>query len=297
MGDGPLAKLRPRFTLRTLLVLVTLAAALFGNESYISWKEQQAARAIEKLYGSVTYGHSGPEWLRRIAGEDYLRRVKGVRIHVATVSDAIPHLQRMRRLEHVQIILDTPVRYRFDRPAFDAALPNVRYYLSLANWWINDEWTNSQLAPVMDNLAAERFALLKERCGIVLKTGKGRYRTLLLGGGGPPAPASLAAMVRPIGGGQGPAPMLLLIEGDQLIDSWQVVGDFKAGLRAGVGDLDNDGLMEAGFCYPPGTAPHGAKLLMHDPRSWHAAFEITPTGFEPLFEESSGQDKSLADGQ
>ena len=63
-------RLRPRFTLRTLLVLVTLAAALFGWESYVSWKEERAARAIEKLYGSVKYEHIGPEWLRRFAGDE-----------------------------------------------------------------------------------------------------------------------------------------------------------------------------------------------------------------------------------
>ena len=269
-----------RYSLRTLLVLVTLAAALFGWESYVSWKEERAARAIEKLYGSVEYEYIEHPWLRRFAGNDYLRRVTLARIHVATVSDAIPHLQRMHRLEHVHIVLDTPVRYRFDRPAFEAALPHVEYYISLANWWINDEWTSSQLAGVAEYLAAEEFALLKERCGMVVKTGEGRYRTLLLGGGGP-----------------APAAMLLLIDGDKLIDSCKVVGDPKAGLRAGVGDLDNDGLIEAGFCYPPAKAPHGAKRMMRDPRLWLDAYEITPTGFKSLFKESSGEDNAVADGQ
>ena len=39
-------RLHPRYTLRTLLVLVTLAAALFGWEEYVTWKEERAVRAL-----------------------------------------------------------------------------------------------------------------------------------------------------------------------------------------------------------------------------------------------------------
>lgn len=35
MGDDQLAKFHPRFTLRTLLMLVTAVAALFGYEGYV----------------------------------------------------------------------------------------------------------------------------------------------------------------------------------------------------------------------------------------------------------------------
>ena len=69
----------PRFTLRTLLMLVTATAALFGYEGYVSWKEERAVAAIEPLYGAVEYGHIGPDWLRRFAGEDYLKRVTSAR--------------------------------------------------------------------------------------------------------------------------------------------------------------------------------------------------------------------------
>ena len=94
-------RLRPRFTLRTLLVLVTAAAALFGWEEYVSWKEARAVRAIEKLYGRVEYGHIGPEWLRRFAGEDYLRRVTSASIYPATHDDLIVVFKELRHLHAV----------------------------------------------------------------------------------------------------------------------------------------------------------------------------------------------------
>jgi len=94
-----------QFSLRALLIFVTLAGCGFG---WLGWRirearEQQAAvAAIQKLGGYVTYDYQipysgtyelrteprAPVWLRAVLGDDFFRTVKAVSFYGTSATDS-----------------------------------------------------------------------------------------------------------------------------------------------------------------------------------------------------------------
>ena len=110
-----------RFSLRTLLVLVTVASAGFGWVGYKvrqAQRQKQAVVAIEELGGYVRYDYEfdnhgdwtesaippDPEWLRVLLGVDFLADVFDVEFTAREVTDAdLVHLRGLRELKRLHL--------------------------------------------------------------------------------------------------------------------------------------------------------------------------------------------------
>src|SRR5262249_27598356 len=81
-----------RFSLRSLFVVITILFAWLGMQANRAHQQRSAVAAIEKAGGSVHYDYQydakgqvssaspppGPEWLRKITGDDFFNRVVAV---------------------------------------------------------------------------------------------------------------------------------------------------------------------------------------------------------------------------
>ena len=283
------------------MVLVTLAAALFGYESYVSWKEQRAVREIEKLYGSVKYKHIGPEWLRRFAGEDYLKRVTGAMIHAATTDDILPYLRDLRALTETEVVSGL-AQDELVTSSLEANLPDVNIYLVPwqtrapqmypgTSWLFPTEALSIELAGIFDaprkDSMAVRKALgkMKHSCGgyweLIVRPADKDY--LLLVGGD----FSAGFMPHEVWS------TFFLLRDGQLVD-WKSLNysyrPLRPSLKLVVDDLNGNGITDIGLERTSRTSVQGlpprARKIVNETRLWHEAYEITPTGFKSLFEEN-----------
>src|SRR5262245_13888831 len=99
-----------RFSLRTLLLLVTVACGAFGWLGYkmrLVERQRAAVEAIQKLGGRVYFAHDqgpapGPAWLRKLLGEDFFATVTYVALSEKDISDsALAHLGAFEQLQHL----------------------------------------------------------------------------------------------------------------------------------------------------------------------------------------------------
>lgn len=110
--DSPPLKRRfwPRFTLRVLLVFVTLVGVSLGYWTHRAREQARIVKLIEGGGGMVCYERDGPaapeprsfalEWLAKILSRDYLEGIAAVSIHNR---EAIPNLHKLRGLETLGI--------------------------------------------------------------------------------------------------------------------------------------------------------------------------------------------------
>jgi hypothetical protein len=103
---------RPKFSIRSLLVLVVVAAVpcwWFGMKMRQAERQREAVQAIQEVGGGVSYdyqhtsmmGHPpGPAWLRRLLGDDFFADVRSVYfLNVGDVGDeSLQHLESLRNL-------------------------------------------------------------------------------------------------------------------------------------------------------------------------------------------------------
>jgi hypothetical protein len=93
-----------QFSLRTLLVFVTLCAvpcSWLGVKLQQARRERKLATEIEMCGGSVSWSKpSGPDWLRRVLGDDVFRHVYFVDLGNTNVTDV--GLERFVELTQVQ---------------------------------------------------------------------------------------------------------------------------------------------------------------------------------------------------
>jgi hypothetical protein len=82
-----------RFSLATLLLLMTVFAVWLGSASYQAQEQARAVIALSKAGAEINYDYQrtslasysyktkppGPQWLREAIGEDYFRRAVAVR--------------------------------------------------------------------------------------------------------------------------------------------------------------------------------------------------------------------------
>ena len=101
----------PRFTLRVLLVFVTLTGIGLGYWTHRARQQRRIVERIEQGGGMVCYERDGPtapdprnfavEWLAKVLSRDYLEGISAVSIHNR---EAIPNLHHLRGLETLRII-------------------------------------------------------------------------------------------------------------------------------------------------------------------------------------------------
>lgn len=117
-------KARLSFNLRTSLVLVTAFAVYLGIAVNKASQQRKAVKAIEALGGAVRYNWqhvpdcgfhqandlaigepSGPEWLRRLIGDDYFQNVEMVNLaHLPPPSESeiLGEVQRIKCLRSLK---------------------------------------------------------------------------------------------------------------------------------------------------------------------------------------------------
>src|SRR5687767_6539500 len=75
-----------RFSLKALLIVITLSAIFLGNWTYRAGRQKKAVQQIAQQGGQVRYDYQSrgakesqwPKWLRESIGEDYFRTVEEV---------------------------------------------------------------------------------------------------------------------------------------------------------------------------------------------------------------------------
>ena len=100
----------PRFTLRVLLVFVTIVGVGLGYWTHRAREQGRIVEQIQQGGGMVCYEREGPgapeprsfalEWLAKFLSRDYLEGIAAVSIHNR---EAIPHLHKLRGLETLGI--------------------------------------------------------------------------------------------------------------------------------------------------------------------------------------------------
>jgi hypothetical protein len=106
-------RLWPRFTLRVLLVFVTLVGVGLGYWTHRAREQRRIVERIEQGGGMVCYERDGPdapepryfavEWLAKVLSRDYLERVVSANVHDREI---VRDLGRLRSLESLLITND-----------------------------------------------------------------------------------------------------------------------------------------------------------------------------------------------
>lgn len=145
------------FSLRTLFVLVTVAAIWLGVVVNRAREQREAVKAIEAMGGSIRYdwqpdfvraegagatsdqlvmpltdskpSPAGPAWLRRLIGDDYFQQVERVYIihPKAELLKSIPRLKQLRRVRRLTILASVP---ESTQSQLKAALPDCEIRLT-----------------------------------------------------------------------------------------------------------------------------------------------------------------------
>ncbi|MCE9556821.1 MAG: hypothetical protein K8T91_26025 [Planctomycetes bacterium] len=105
-----------QYRLRTLLVITTIIAVLFGWWSYKAQRQREAVAALRKIGGTAYYHRylpwtsenydspKWPPWVLDTVVADYLARVQVIRLNSTTVTDDdLKFLKNMPALEELQL--------------------------------------------------------------------------------------------------------------------------------------------------------------------------------------------------
>jgi internalin A len=122
-----------RFSLRTLLLAMTLLACWLGYQVW-RWNERDKAIAqLRALGGEVSFGtNPTPKWLVAMFGEKPFRRVGIVNLHRLPATDE--HLQLMAWFPDLETVTINGTQVT------DAGLKHLDGMSKL--WWLEMEWNN-----------------------------------------------------------------------------------------------------------------------------------------------------------
>jgi hypothetical protein len=96
---------RLRFSVRTLLILLTAACLWLGHVSYTYQRQHWAVRLVQDLGGQVAWKNGGPEWLVTWLGHDPFAYVWEVSFVDAQIhDDDLSMLSDFSRLEEIFIV-------------------------------------------------------------------------------------------------------------------------------------------------------------------------------------------------
>jgi hypothetical protein len=137
--ESPKPRLRWfQFSLRTLLIVVTLAAiacSWFGVKLQQKRREREVAAEIEKSGGFVFWSEpAGPDWLRKMLGDELLVHVESVGMGIERTDAALDSLKALNQLQELSLC---------NSDVTDAGLENLEglhqlQELSLANTNVSD---------------------------------------------------------------------------------------------------------------------------------------------------------------
>ena len=132
-----------QFSLRTMFVVVTVFCVWMGFTAKRARDQREAVEAIEALGGTVDYEHEvfevvnqlyvlgrppGPEWLRKLVGDEYFVSVNRVALPASKLDDAmISRFERLTNLRYLNLI-DTPISDE-SIEKLQQALPNSEWII------------------------------------------------------------------------------------------------------------------------------------------------------------------------
>ena len=126
-----------QYSLRTLLVLVTVLCVWLAVTANRARKQREAVAAIEAVGGVVYYEYQtksgqkppGPKWLRELIGDEYFVSVVLVDFNETQVTDAgLMHLKGLTKLE---------LLYLNRTQITDAGLEHLKGLTNLEDLWLN----------------------------------------------------------------------------------------------------------------------------------------------------------------
>ena len=139
-----------RYSLRTLFIVVTVFCVVLGTVVKQARDQRSAIEVIQEVGGNVTYEHQrtnsappGPEWLRKLMGDEYFFTVDGVEFGNSKVDDtslsAIKQFTNLTRLtladteitdaglEHIKDLTDLEVlKFYPARRVTDAGMAHLK---------------------------------------------------------------------------------------------------------------------------------------------------------------------------
>ena len=133
-----------RFSLRTLLVLVTVCGVWLGIKVDQARRQKEAVEALRALGAEIWYEHQRkdnggydvtielevPGWARELCGDDFFQTVTGVSFLPRTGKDGWPLTRRTVTDEDLKCLSDLPHLEQllvFSAPITDAGLAHLRY--------------------------------------------------------------------------------------------------------------------------------------------------------------------------
>jgi hypothetical protein len=130
-----------RFSLRTLLAVVTLVALVLGVWVSRAERQRQAVAAIQAAGGIVRYDYQageapavygerpGPDWLCRLLGVDYFADVTLVGLYPSATDETVAHLSGLTSLTCL---------YLDDTQVGDAGLAHLSGLTNLRVLWLHN---------------------------------------------------------------------------------------------------------------------------------------------------------------
>ena len=167
------SKIRPhrrwfRFSIRTMLLLVTASGIWMGLQVHRAKRTRQALAELNRLEAHVFFEHEwdmsaydipsfkkasvapGPQWLRRLVGDEYFLKVSGATVTRAT--DELQFLNSLPGLEALSIVKSAIT---------DKALERLESQSRLRYLWLDDTAVSDAGLPHLQNLKSLRFLYLR----------------------------------------------------------------------------------------------------------------------------------------
>lgn len=157
-----------KFSMRTLLVLLTAACGWLGWATHQYRNQQQAFHAVQALGGDVTWRTTSPEWLVTLLGRDPLAYVSEVSFIDTPIRDedlkALAGLARLEQLsiaqnrtftgeglQHLAGLDDLRVIYFYDVPITDEGLQELPPLPVLEQLYVLGTRITNKCLPLFEN--------------------------------------------------------------------------------------------------------------------------------------------------
>jgi hypothetical protein len=273
-----------RFSLRTLLIVVTLLAGGLGYHAHRVDQQRQVVAVIHELGGLVGYGSPLPYTLAETLGFDRVGYVNWVRLRQPFVHLALDDLQSLPSLRALEVACKENQRPLIEGALFDEVIRDALPGVSVD--YVNDKWVVLPVPKAISDVLPEKIDArsvfpphFRRTDAVRLKDGTIRFVLWdeFFADGVPNPDYAIA----------------VLMDRERVVD-WKSVAvkTTRNGLIEGIiEDVDGDGQLDVAIRIA--GAPHGpfsglhpaAKRWPNDARTWMAAYSVHADGLVSIFSE------------